>query len=162
MGDPSATHVRGQVWTCRCGGKRKVLAVITSRRTAEEILGNMGLRWATTAAPQRPRASPAPARDVNATVTMGQLPTRSAIPVCPAHPGKTVRSPTTYPSNLPKRPRSPSTPPLVGWSRAFDPGGHGRTLRAVDVARRPPRMIPEMRFMACSLRLGPMSLSLHY
>ena len=25
------------------GGKRKVLAVITSRRTAEEILGNMGL-----------------------------------------------------------------------------------------------------------------------
>jgi hypothetical protein len=31
------------VWTCRCGGKRKVLAVITSRRTAEEVLRNMGL-----------------------------------------------------------------------------------------------------------------------
>ena len=31
------------VWTCRCGGKRKVLAVITSRKTAEEVLQNMRL-----------------------------------------------------------------------------------------------------------------------
>ena len=29
------------VWTCHCGGHRKVLAVITSRRTAEEVLRNM-------------------------------------------------------------------------------------------------------------------------
>jgi len=29
------------LWTCPCGGKRKVLAVITSRRTAEEVLQNM-------------------------------------------------------------------------------------------------------------------------
>jgi hypothetical protein len=31
------------VWQCSCGGKRRVLAVISSRRTAEEVLGNMGL-----------------------------------------------------------------------------------------------------------------------
>jgi hypothetical protein len=31
------------VWACPCGGKRKVLALVTSRRTAEEILLNMGI-----------------------------------------------------------------------------------------------------------------------
>jgi hypothetical protein len=31
------------LWTCHCGGKRKLLAVITSRRTAEEVLRNMRL-----------------------------------------------------------------------------------------------------------------------
>jgi hypothetical protein len=31
------------VWTCRCGGKRKVLAIVTSRRTAEELLRHLGL-----------------------------------------------------------------------------------------------------------------------
>jgi hypothetical protein len=31
------------VWRCRCGGKRKVLAVVTSRRTAEEMPRNLGL-----------------------------------------------------------------------------------------------------------------------
>ncbi len=31
------------VWKCRCGGKRKVWAVVTSRRTAEEMLRNLGL-----------------------------------------------------------------------------------------------------------------------
>jgi hypothetical protein len=29
------------VWTCACGGKRSVLAVITCRRTAEEVLRNL-------------------------------------------------------------------------------------------------------------------------
>ena len=31
------------VWACPCGGRRKVLAVITSRRTAEQVLRNMRL-----------------------------------------------------------------------------------------------------------------------
>jgi ribosomal protein S27E len=31
------------VWRCPCGGRRRVLAVITSRRTAEEVLANLGL-----------------------------------------------------------------------------------------------------------------------
>jgi hypothetical protein len=31
------------VWTCPCGGRRKVLAIVTCRHTAEEVLGNMGL-----------------------------------------------------------------------------------------------------------------------
>lgn len=31
------------VWTCRCGGRRKVLSVVTSRRTAQEMLLNIGL-----------------------------------------------------------------------------------------------------------------------
>ena len=31
------------VWACPCGGRRRVLAVVTSRRTAEEVLGNLGL-----------------------------------------------------------------------------------------------------------------------
>ncbi|MGQ0508542.1 MAG: hypothetical protein ACT4TC_24860, partial [Myxococcaceae bacterium] len=30
------------VWTCHCGGNRKVLAVITSGRSAEELLRNLG------------------------------------------------------------------------------------------------------------------------
>jgi hypothetical protein len=31
------------VWACPCGGRRKVLAVVTSRRTVEEVLSNLGL-----------------------------------------------------------------------------------------------------------------------
>ena len=31
------------VWLCTCGGKRKVMALVTSRRIAEEMLRNMGL-----------------------------------------------------------------------------------------------------------------------
>lgn len=41
------------VWQCPCGGRRKVTAVVTSRRTAEEILRNLGLL---PAAPPRPVA----------------------------------------------------------------------------------------------------------
>ena len=40
------------VWACPCGGRRRVLAIVTSRRTAEEVLGNLGL-W--------PRPLPLPA-----------------------------------------------------------------------------------------------------
>lgn len=40
-------------WLCSCGGKRKVHAIVTSRRTAEEILRNLGLL---PAAPPRPVA----------------------------------------------------------------------------------------------------------
>jgi hypothetical protein len=32
------------VWRCPCGGRRKVLAVVTDRRTAEQMLRNLG-RW---------------------------------------------------------------------------------------------------------------------
>jgi hypothetical protein len=46
------------VWTCRCGGRRKVLALVTSRRTAEEILQNMGLLPRTRYAPAKPQAPP--------------------------------------------------------------------------------------------------------
>ena len=31
------------VWACPCGGRRKVLAVVTSRRTAEEVLQRLGM-----------------------------------------------------------------------------------------------------------------------
>lgn len=31
------------VWQCHCGGRRKVTAIVTSSRTAEEILRNLGL-----------------------------------------------------------------------------------------------------------------------
>ena len=31
------------VWRCPCGGRRKVLAVVTSHRTAEELLQRLGL-----------------------------------------------------------------------------------------------------------------------
>ncbi|MEW5743801.1 MAG: transposase, partial [Myxococcota bacterium] len=31
------------VWTCRCGGKREVLALITRPSTAQKLLGNLGL-----------------------------------------------------------------------------------------------------------------------
>jgi hypothetical protein len=30
------------VWQCPCGGRRRVVAVISNRRTAEEVLGNLG------------------------------------------------------------------------------------------------------------------------
>lgn len=40
------------VFTCHCGGRRKVLAVITARRTAEEMLSNMGLLTTRVPAPQ--------------------------------------------------------------------------------------------------------------
>jgi hypothetical protein len=31
------------VWRCHCGGRRRVLALVTHRQTAEEVLANMGL-----------------------------------------------------------------------------------------------------------------------
>jgi len=48
------------VWTCRCGGKRRVLAVITSRKTAEEMLRNMRLLEARPPPPPPPRAQAPP------------------------------------------------------------------------------------------------------
>jgi hypothetical protein len=45
------------VWTCACGGKRQVLAVITSRRTAEQLLENLGLHLPS---PPRPSAQGPP------------------------------------------------------------------------------------------------------
>ena len=44
--DWAALHAKTwgvDVWLCPCGGKRKVTAIVTSRRTAEEILRNLGL-----------------------------------------------------------------------------------------------------------------------
>ena len=44
--DWAALHARTwgtDVWLCPCGGKRKVMAVVTSRRTAEALLRNLGL-----------------------------------------------------------------------------------------------------------------------
>ena len=44
--DWAALHARTwavDVWACPCGGKRKVTALVTSRRVAEEILRNLGL-----------------------------------------------------------------------------------------------------------------------
>ncbi|HUJ75443.1 MAG TPA: transposase, partial [bacterium] len=40
------------VWVCPCGGRRRVLTVVTSRSTAEEVLANMGLM-------ERPTGPPA-------------------------------------------------------------------------------------------------------
>ena len=54
--DWAALHARVwgvDVWRCPCGGTRKVTALVTSRRTAEEILRNLGLL---PAAPPRPVA----------------------------------------------------------------------------------------------------------
>jgi len=31
------------VWTCPCGGRRRVLAVVTTRRTAEQVLQSLGV-----------------------------------------------------------------------------------------------------------------------
>ena len=31
------------VWKCPCGGQRRVVALVTNPRTAEEMLRNMGL-----------------------------------------------------------------------------------------------------------------------
>jgi hypothetical protein len=31
-------------WACPCGGRRRVVAVISDRRTAEEVLGSLGRR----------------------------------------------------------------------------------------------------------------------
>ena len=39
-------------WACPCGGRRRVPALVTARRTAEEVLANLGLL---------PRPSPRPA-----------------------------------------------------------------------------------------------------
>lgn len=44
--DWAALHARTwqvDVWRCPCGGRRKVTAVVTSGRTAERVLENMGL-----------------------------------------------------------------------------------------------------------------------
>jgi hypothetical protein len=44
--DWAALHARVwavDVWQCPCGGRRKVTSVVTSRRTAEEILRSLGL-----------------------------------------------------------------------------------------------------------------------
>ena len=44
--DWASLHARTwgvDVWLCHCGGKRKVTALVTNRRVAEEILRNLGL-----------------------------------------------------------------------------------------------------------------------
>jgi len=45
------------VWTCRCGGKRKVLSVVSSQRAAEEMLQRLGLLESR---PPPPPAQPPP------------------------------------------------------------------------------------------------------
>lgn len=47
------------VWACPCGGRRRVLAVLTRQQTAEEVLRNMGLAHLCTG-PPRPRAQAPP------------------------------------------------------------------------------------------------------
>ena len=41
--DDPATTWGLDAWLCSCGGKRKVHAIVTSHRTAEEILRSLGL-----------------------------------------------------------------------------------------------------------------------
>jgi hypothetical protein len=43
---------RADVWQCPCGGRRRLLAVVTRRATAEEVLRNLG--WGSA---RPPRAS---------------------------------------------------------------------------------------------------------
>ena len=49
------------VWKCPCGGQRRVLALVTNRRTAETMLSNMGLlhSW-----PKLPTAQGPPQREL--------------------------------------------------------------------------------------------------
>ncbi len=42
------------VWRCACGGQRQVVALVTSRRTAEEMLRNMGMLDVAPPLPQAP------------------------------------------------------------------------------------------------------------
>jgi hypothetical protein len=42
------------VWRCQCGGQRRVVALVTNRRTAEEMLRNMGMLAVAPALPQAP------------------------------------------------------------------------------------------------------------
>ena len=46
------------VWTCRCGGKRKVMAIVTSHRTAAQLLENLGLTPKPRSAPPRGPSPP--------------------------------------------------------------------------------------------------------
>jgi hypothetical protein len=49
------------VWQCPCGGTRRVVAVVTSRRTAEEVLRNLGWLERT---PPWPTAQAPPQREL--------------------------------------------------------------------------------------------------
>ena len=42
------------VWKCPCGGQRRVVALVTNRRTAEEMLRNMGMLDVAPPLPQAP------------------------------------------------------------------------------------------------------------
>ncbi len=48
------------VWQCPCGGRRRVTAVVTNRRTAEEVLRNLGLLPRGPAPPHPPARLEAP------------------------------------------------------------------------------------------------------
>ena len=48
------------IWTCECGGKRRVLAIITTRRLAAQRLAQLGLHRAQPEQPPRPRAQAPP------------------------------------------------------------------------------------------------------
>ena len=59
--DWAALHAKTwgvDVWACPCGGRRKVTALVTSRRVAEEILRNLGLLPAQSPALPRAQAPP--------------------------------------------------------------------------------------------------------
>ena len=49
------------VWKCRCGGQRRVVALVTNRRTVEQLLANMGLLHPS---PPLPAAQGPPQRDL--------------------------------------------------------------------------------------------------
>jgi len=48
------------IWTCECGGKRRVLAIITTRRLAAQRLGDLGLEQAHPHRPPKPMAQAPP------------------------------------------------------------------------------------------------------
>ena len=48
------------VWTCECGGKRRVTAIITSRRLAAERLAELGISQALPQCPPKPMAQAPP------------------------------------------------------------------------------------------------------
>lgn len=48
------------IWTCACGGKRRVLAIITTRRLAAQRLAELGLAQAHPQNPPKPMAQAPP------------------------------------------------------------------------------------------------------
>ena len=139
------------VWRCPCGGRRRLLAVVTRRATAEEVLHNLGLGSARS--PLATGQSPPPARLALWPIAREAKRYRARHGQAPARPHR-IRSPSTALVNA-RRSRDDRTSAAPG---ACSPPLSERlfllTPRCASTRGNPMRLSKRLRFGLTASRGG--------